>query len=320
MALFTYALNKPMPEACVDGVLTIGNFDGVHVGHQTLLTEAARQASERACLSIAVTFDPHPGQLLRPDRAGPFLTTIEDRLALLQQYVDHVLIVQTSAALLQLSAREFFEQIIVKQLQAKALVEGFNFGFGRGREGTIDVLRNLCTEKSVKLTLMPPREVLGAPVSSSRVRADLLAGNVDIVQQLLARPYRITGRVGTGQRRGATLGFPTANLHEIATLLPGNGVYAVRAMMSPLAPGGRGVGGEGEAWPAAANIGPNPTFGENARKVEVHLIGYSGDLYEQSLSVDFIKKIRDTKPFASVQELIEQIRADVDDVKRILNV
>jgi riboflavin kinase/FMN adenylyltransferase len=307
MAIFTYALNEPMPEACANGVLTIGNFDGVHVGHQALLTEAARQACEQTRASIAVTFDPHPAQLLRPERAGPFLTTIEDRLALLQQYVDHVLVLRTSPALLQLTAREFFEQIIVQQLRAKALVEGFNFGFGRDREGTSDVLRGLCEEKGVGLKLMPPREVLGQAVSSSRVRADLLAGQVEVVQQLLGRPYRITGVVGTGQKRGATLGFPTANLHDIATLLPGNGVYAVRAIH------------EGEAWPAAANVGPNPTFGENARKVEVHLIGFAGQLYDQQLSVDFIKKIRDTKPFGSVQELIAQIQKDIGETKIILN-
>ena len=307
MAIFTYALNTPVPDACRAAVLTIGNFDGVHVGHQALLVEAANQARQRACASIAVTFDPHPSQLLRPDRIQPFLTTIEERTALLQQHgIDHVLILQTSAALLQLSAREFFERIIVQQLQAQALVEGFNFCFGKGREGTIELLRDLCNEKNIALTLMPPCELLGAPVSSSRVRADLLAGDVDSVRQLLGRPYRITGVVGTGQKRGATLGFPTANLHGIATLLPADGVYAVRAIHA------------GKAYPAAANIGPNPTFGENARKVEVHLLGFAGDLYKQSLSVDFIKKIRDTKAFGSAADLIEQIHADIDEVRRII--
>ena len=315
MAIFTNALDTPMRAACQAGVLTIGNFDGVHVGHQSLLAESARQAQTQACASVAVTFDPHPSRLLRPDLAGPLLTTIEDRTSLLQQYVDHVLILQTSSALLQLSARAFFEQIIIGELHAKALVEGFNFGFGRLREGTSEVLRALCNEQGVSLTLMPPREVLGLPVSSSRVRTELLAGAVDVVQHLLGRWHRITGVVGVGQKRGATLGFPTANLHQITTLLPGDGVYAVRAILSPLASGGRGVGGEGEVWPAAANVGPNPTFGENARKVEVHLIGFAGDLYEKSLSIDFVKKIRDTKPFGSVQELVTQIKRDVNDAK-----
>jgi riboflavin kinase/FMN adenylyltransferase len=307
MAIFTYALNAPMPVACRGGVLTIGNFDGVHVGHQALLGEAARQARAQACPSVAVTFDPHPVQLLRPDRLEPLLTSVADRTALLQQYgVDHVLILQTSGALLQLSGHEFFERIIVQEMGARALVEGFNFGFGRGREGTIEVLRKLCTKNNVKLTLLSPHEALGAPVSSSRVRADLLAGAVDVVRELLGRPYRITGVVGTGQKRGATLGYPTANLHEVATLLPGNGVYAVRALH------------EGKAWTAAANLGPNPTFGEDARKIEAHLLGFAGSLYGQRLSLDFFKKIRDTKPFASAEELIGQIQKDVADVSKYI--
>jgi riboflavin kinase / FMN adenylyltransferase len=308
MPTFTYALDAPMPDACRGGVLTIGNFDGVHTGHQALLAEAARQGLAGNPPSVAVTFDPHPALLLRPDRAGPFLTTIADRVALLQQYgIDHVLVLQTSAALLQLTAAEFFEQIIVAQLKAHGLIEGFSFGFGRGREGTTDVLHELCKKYGVGLTLMPPQTLLGQAVSSSRVRAELLAGNVEVVRELLGRPYRITGVVGTGQKRGAALGYPTANLHEIATLLPGNGVYVVRALH------------EGKAWPAAANVGPNPTFGEDARKVEAHLLGFAGSLYGQCLSLHFIKKIRDTKPFASAKELIGQIQNDVVDVRKILN-
>ena len=309
MAIFTYALHAPMPAACIGGVVSIGNFDGVHVGHQALLTEAARQARALAVPCIAVTFDPHPIQLLRPGRVEPFLTTLEDRAALLQQYgASHVLILQTSPALLVLTAREFFEQIIVRQLQAKAIVEGFNFAFGKGRTGTIDVLKTWSAESNIGFTQLPPQEVLGQRVSSSRVRNELLAGAVDVACELLGRPYRITGIVGAGQKRGATLGFPTANLHQIATLVPGNGVYAVRAIHAE------------KVWPAAANVGPNPTFGENARKVEVHLIGFSGELYDRSLTVEFVKKIRDTKPFGSVQELITQIGNDIDVVRKALGV
>ncbi len=322
MGVFTYSLDAPMPAACRGGVLTIGNFDGVHLGHQALLAEAVRQARAHGTMSVAVTFDPHPSQILRPDRTGPFLSTLQDRIGLLQQHgIDHVLILQTTPALLQLDARAFFDRIIIGQFGAKALVEGFNFGFGHNREGTIELLQTWCAEKSVPLTLLPPREVLGQPVSSSRVRSELLLGNVGVVTQLLGLPYRIAGIVGAGAKRGATLGFPTANLHEIATLVPGNGVYAVRTTIPPLAPGGRGVRGEGDVtWPGAANVGPNPTFGENARKVEVHLIGYSGQLYDQLLKVDFVEKIRDTKAFGSAQELVAQIQNDIETTKSVLDV
>lgn len=302
MATFTYALDDAIPEVCRGGALTIGNFDGVHVGHQALLAEAIRQARP----AVAVTFDPHPIQLLRPEAVQPFLTTLAQRAALLHSYgFDHVLILRTSGALLQLGAREFFERIVVNGLNAKALVEGFNFGFGRNREGTIDVLQTICLEKNVQLSLIPPQEVAGQVVSTSRVRGELTTGRVDIARKMLGRPYRIAGVVRTGAKRGATIGFPTANLHDVATLVPGNGVYAVKAMVGS------------QTWPGAANVGSNPTFGENARKIEVHLIGFSRQLYDQSLAVDFLQKIRDTKTFASVDELKEQIHRDVESATAI---
>ncbi|MBI3822444.1 MAG: bifunctional riboflavin kinase/FAD synthetase [Planctomycetes bacterium] len=307
MATFTYALDDAMPDACRGGVLTIGNFDGVHLGHQALLAEAASQARALSCPAIAVTFDPHPSQILRPDRLQPPLSTMDDRTVLLMQYgATHVLILKTTAALLQLTAADFFERIIVGQLNAAALIEGFNFRFGKDRQGTIDVLRAACAGKKIPLTLAPPCEWQGQPVSSSRVRTALLTGSVETVRTLLGRRYRVVGIVGTGQKRGATLGFPTANLTDVATLLPGDGVYAVRAIV------------DDKPWPAAANVGPNPTFGENARKVEVHLIGFVGDLYGKTVAVEFVTKVRDTKRFASVQELVAQIRADVAEARTAL--
>lgn len=305
MATFTWALDAAMPDACRGAVLTIGNFDGVHLGHQALLAEAAGQARAAGWPSIAVTFDPSPVQLLRPEQAGPYLSTVPERIALLQQRVDHVLVLRTSHALLELSAREFFDQIIVGKLGARALVEGFNFGFGKGRQGTPRMLAELCEQAGIRFTLVPPCDVLGQPVSSSRVRGELLAGRVDVVTQLLGRPYRITGIVGTGQKRGVKLGFPTANLHQVETLLPGDGVYAAHALVA------------GKTWPAAVNIGPNPTFGESARKIEAHLIGFAGDIYGKTLSLDFVQKIRATRPFAGVQELVAQINADIEAVNRI---
>jgi riboflavin kinase / FMN adenylyltransferase len=309
MAIFPYALADPMPAACQGGAITIGNFDGVHVGHQSLLQETARQARAANGPAIAVTFDPSPMRILHPDKAGPQLTTIADRAVLLQQYgADHVLILKTSLTLLQLNPREFFDGIIVEQLQAKSIIEGYNFFFGHDREGTVEVLRALCTERALPFTLMPPQAVLGQPVSSSRVRGELLAGHVEVVRQLLGRAYRIVGVVGVGQKRGATLGFPTANLHDVPTLLPGDGVYHVVAAF------------DGATWQGAANVGPNPTFGEHARKVEVHLIGFDDDLYGKTLSVEFVRKIRNTKKFGDGQELTTQIQSDIRNIINGTNV
>jgi riboflavin kinase/FMN adenylyltransferase len=285
----------------VRGVLTLGNFDGVHRGHQALIDETARQARSLGCPAIAATFDPHPLQILRPAAFQPLLTTVEDRANLLREAgAHHVLVLETTPDLLRLSARDFFGQLILDRLQARAIVEGFNFAFGKDRAGTLDMLRCLCGEAGLPLTLVPPHEQLGKPVSSSWVRAEILAGRLDAVFALLGRHHRLTGSVVAGQRRGKTLGFPTANLEGVHTLIPGNGVYAVRAIH------------ERTIWPAAANVGPNPTFGEDARKIEVHLIGFSGDLYGQRLEVEFVEKIRDTRPFGSAAELVAQVRADVE--------
>jgi riboflavin kinase/FMN adenylyltransferase len=307
MTIHHYSLNAAVPPECRGGVLAIGNFDGVHLGHQALLAKTVEQARRLGGPAVAVTLDPHPLQLLRPESFQPLLTTIDDRAELMQGYgASHVLILKTTPALLQLGARAFFDQIVRQRLEARGMVEGYNFAFGRNREGTLDVLRQLCEEASVALTLLDPQAFNGKAVSSSRVRNELLAGAVQGVCELLNRPYRLSGIVGVGQRRGATLGFPTANLEQVQTLVPGNGVYAVRALH------------EGKSWPAAANVGPNPTFGEQARKIEVHLIGFTGDLYGQKLGVEFIEKLRDTKQFAHADELIAQVRGDVSRAKRVL--
>jgi len=301
MAIHTLDWRQAPPADCRGGVVTIGNFDGVHLGHVSLLAEARRLAGTLGGPTLALTFDPHPLQLLQPDRFLPVLTTTEDRARLLQELgADHVVILRTCLDLLQLTPQEFFEQVVQAGLSARALVEGEDFRFGRDRSGEVDTLAQFCAAASVKLSIVPPLQLDGAIVSSSRIRAELERGAVAEADRLLGRPYRLHGRVGSGQKRGQTLGFPTANLDPLFTPAPGNGVYAVRARHGD------------RIWPGAANIGPNPTFGENARKVEVHLIGFSGDLYGQPLAVDFLARLRDTRPFAGVADLKEQLHRDVE--------
>jgi riboflavin kinase/FMN adenylyltransferase len=288
------------------GAVAIGNFDGVHHGHLALLAELRCQAQQNGGPAVAITFDPHPLQLLRPELFQPVLTTVADRAALLEANgADHVLILGTSPELLHLTAREFFDQVIKDRLGARTLVEGPNFGFGRGREGTIETLTAFCQQTGVGLVVVPPLQIEGAVVSSSRVRAALVKGDAISAAKLLGRPYRLRGTVGTGQRRGQRLGFPTANLQEIRTLVPGNGVYAARVLY------------RGGHWPGAVNIGPNPTFGEQSHKVEVHLVGFEGDLVSRELALDFLSRLRDTRPFPSVDQLIEQLHLDVAEAKRL---
>jgi riboflavin kinase/FMN adenylyltransferase len=307
MSLFQLAWDDAPDPTCRGGALTIGNFDGVHRGHRALIEALRRQADALPGPAVALTFDPHPVELLRPGEMPPPLMTLLGRAELLQRDgADHVVILRIDRDFLRLGARAFFDRVIDQGFQARALVEGFNFAFGRGREGNIDTLRGLCYEIGKRLVVLPPLEIDGGPVSSSRIRAALEGGDVREAAALLGRPYALTGSVAVGQERGRTIGFPTANLEGIETLIPGDGVYAVRADAA------------GRAWPGAANVGPNPTFGEHARKVEVHLIGFRGDLYGQPLRVEFVDRLRDTRPFAGVAELVAQLRRDVERAKQIV--
>ena len=300
MALPYLVMHGAVPPICRGGAIAIGNFDGVHLGHQALMAAAREEAAQFGGPAIAVTFDPHPLQLLRPESFQPVLTTLDHRAVCLRRAgADQVIVLRTTPELLQWTSREFFQRLIVKGLEARGVVEGFNFFFGKGREGNLNTLKDYCQQAGLTLQVVAPIELDGKVVSSSRVRDDLLAGKVDLAMALLGRRYQISGIVGTGQRRGQSLGFPTANLERIQTIIPGNGVYAVEAQV------------DGRPWPAAANIGPNPTFGEQERKVEVHLIGFHGDLYGQPLAIAFIAKLRDTRSFAGPADLALQIRLDV---------
>jgi riboflavin kinase/FMN adenylyltransferase len=306
MSVYTIAWNERPPEVACGGALTIGNFDGVHLGHAALVAELRKQAHGLGGPGTVLTFDPHPLKLLRPDLFQPVLTSSGDRARLLHAAgADHVLLVRTTPNLLQLTAEEFYHQIISDRLRAQVIVEGRNFGFGRGRAGNVDTLMRLGEHSGRPVIVVPPVLLDDRPVSSSRVRNSLLEGAVREATRLLNRPYRLSGTVGTGRRRGQTIGFPTANLEKVETLLPADGVYAVRVHLQT------------GSWPGAANIGPNPTFGEQARKVEVHLIGFQGDLVGKVLEVDFLERLRETQTFPSVDHLVEQLRLDVSQAAKI---
>lgn len=306
MATHLLEWRDPVPASCRGGAVAIGNFDGVHLGHAVLLRQLGHQARAAGGPAVALTFDPHPRQLLRPHQSLPLLTTPDDRHELLRAGgVDEVLVLRTTPEMLRLTAEEFFAEVMCGRLAVKVLVEGADFRFGRDREGNVETLARLCRAAGVGLVLEPPFRLGETLVSSSAVRSALARGDAAEAARLLGRPYRLRGVVGGGARRGRTIGFPTANLERAETVVPGNGVYAVRALWRD------------GSWPAAANVGPNPTFGESARKVEVHLIGFEGDLYGEPLAADFVQRLRDTRPFAGVQDLVEQLKADVEQAKRV---
>jgi riboflavin kinase/FMN adenylyltransferase len=292
------------------GAVAVGNFDGVHRGHAALISELAACARSVQGPAVAVTFDPHPIALLAPERLLPRLTTISDRADLLRAAgADEVVVLPTTSRLLALEPRQFLDAVLGEQLAANAVVEGFDFRFGRGRTGSIETLADWCRDRGIPFTTVPPFQTNGETVSSSKVRAALEFGDVAGAANLLGRPYRLRGIVGSGAKRGQSLGFPTANLENPLTLLPRDGVYAVRVRLP-----------DDSIWPAAANIGPNPTFAELARKVEAHLIGFTGDLYAQPLAIDFVARIRDTRKFSSPEELVRQLNADIAAAKAALSV
>ncbi|QDT52978.1 Riboflavin kinase [Caulifigura coniformis] len=295
------------PDAYRGGVVSIGNFDGVHRGHQVMARTVALRARELGVPSVIMTFDPHPTVLLAPDRTPPQLTTIHKRAELLDRCgIDCVIAYPTDRNLLQLEPEEFFQLIIRDELEARALIEGPNFHFGHRRAGTIDTLRTLCSQHNMRLQILDPvADDTGWMVSSTDIRKAIAEGRLPDAADLLGRPYSVSGVVGSGAQRGRHLGFPTANLENITVMLPPDGVYAGRV---ELADGPR---------LAATHIGPNVTFGELAKKVEVHLLDFAGDLYGKVLEVTFLERVRGTQKFDGVDALRRQMELDIARVREI---
>ena len=296
----------PVAQSARGAFLAVGNFDGVHRGHARLIASLRDRAEDAGTLAIALTFDPSPAAVLRPESAPKPLSWIGRKVELLNEAgASEVGVFRTGRWLLGLTAREFFDRVVIGQFAARGMVEGPTFGFGRDRGGDANLLGEWCRAAGMDFEIVSPTEWDGRIISSSRIRAALAEGRVDEAANLLGHPYRVRGRVVKGEGRGATLGFPTANLGDIDTQIPTDGVYAAKAR----------VGGEFAWHRAAVHVGPNATFGATDRTVEVHLIDYAGDLYGREMEVDFTRRLRETRKFAGVDELLAQIGADVDSAR-----
>lgn len=287
------------PDSLRGGAVAIGNFDGVHLGHARLVERLRAMADRMDGPAVIFTFDPPPTRLLRPEAAPEPLTWLERKIEILAELgADAILVYPTNQEFLEIGAREFFDRILRDRLAVRAMVEGPNFFFGHNRSGNVEVLRRFCAEADMPFEVTEPVEVAGQIVSSSRIRSLVAEGNVNEARKMLGHPYRIRGIVVRGAGRGAKLGYPTANLGQIDTLLPAHGIYAARAWVE-------------NAWhPAAVNLGPNPTFDEGETKIEAHLIGFDADIYDKPIEVDFFARLREIKRFSSVEELIEQMKLD----------
>lgn len=298
--------NLHVPLTARRGSIAIGNFDGVHSGHAAMLQCLQRLAVETNSKAVAVTFDPHPITLLRPEFTPPVLTTVHERISLLKkQGVDEVVVLPVTRKLLEMTGEQFFADVIVGLFEARGIVEGPNFRFGKDRHGDVSLLKNLCETSGLQCRIVEPVLESEVMISSSRIRELLCSRAMIQAVELLGHPYRISGMVQRGARRGRTIGFPTANLSEIPTLLPAHGVYAGMTQL------------EDRQYPVAVSIGPNPTFGEHREKIECYVDGYSGNLYESRLDVDLLGEVRPLHAFASVEQLITQIQTDVEACRRI---
>lgn len=296
------------PQAYRGGFVAIGNFDGVHRGHQSMAALLVDRARAAGVPAVVLTFNPPPVEILRPGQVPPRLSTLDQKARLLAECgVDVIIAYPTDHALLNLSPEAFFEQIVLGELDARGLVEGPNFFFGHDRAGDVTRLRELCEAAGRSLDVVSPVRIGDRLVSSSEVRSRIAAGLLSEAVEMLGHPYHLVGTVGRGAGRGRSLGTPTANLEGIATLIPPDGVYA------GVVPWQRGV------YPAAVHIGANTTFGEQERKVEVHLLGFSGNLYGQPLEVGLLERLRETSRFAGAEELRRQLERDLEEVRAIVN-
>jgi len=305
-----YPVDAGMKEIPDTGqVLAIGDFDGVHLGHRSVLAEAARIAADKRLPLAVMTFNPHPREVLGMEGYARYLAPIHDRMRLFEELgVDLAYVTAFDRAFARVSPEHFIDRMLVP-LRIDTVVVGFDFTFGHRGSGTTDTLARLC-EGRIGVSVVPPFYLDGQKVSSTLIRDALAAGEMDKVMRYLGRPYRISGWVVQGDQRGRSIGFPTANLDLTAPyVIPANGVYAVRVSVD-------GVRREG-----VMNIGYKPTFQRESVEptLEVHLLDFSGDLYGRTMKVDLIGYLRPERRFASVEELTAQIRRDIDAARHLLS-
>jgi riboflavin kinase/FMN adenylyltransferase len=296
----------PLPRG---STVTVGSFDGVHLGHEAVLREIARRADAAGRASVLVTFEPHPLEVVNPQAAPPLLTTdVERREILAQLPLDYVLFLRFDRRLAALTPEEFVEQVLIERCHVRELVIGHDHGFGRGRSGDVDTLRRLGAARGFDVDVVEVVDVGEQHVSSSRIRRAVAGGDLATAARMLGRPYQVSGRVGEGERRGRRLGVPTINLTDVPhqKLLPPDGVYAVRVEWR----GGRAGG--------MMNQGPKPTFEDGRRTLEAHLFDFDGDLYGEWVRIEWVERLRDVERFASVEALQQQLDRDRTRARAVL--
>lgn len=293
---------KPEHHGCV---ATIGNFDGVHLGHQAVLGQLAEKAEELKLPLVVVTFEPQPQEYFRPQQSPPRLTRFREKVQALRRYaVDRVLVLRFNQEFSQQSPDAFIQNLLVNGLGVKYLVIGDDFRFGKKRAGDFAMLQTAGYEHGFEVVNMHTFILDGERVSSTRVREALSNGDLNEAEKLLGRTYRMSGRVAHGDKRGRTIGFPTANIYLHRQAIPLRGVFVIQL-----------YGVEGEPVPGVANLGTRPTVDGVRTLLEVHLFNFDRDIYGRHIHVDFLLKLREERRFDSFEKLKEQILLDVEQAK-----
>ena len=295
---------EDIKSAFENAVITIGNFDGVHIGHQALFHEVIERADAINGTSIAMTFEPHPMRVLKQNGHPPLITLYEQKVELIEKSgIDVLIAVPFTHAFAAITAKEYVLDILIKRIGARVIVVGEDYTFGKNREGNIDLLRSYAEALDIQVVVVdwiPISKKSANRISSTRIRTLVTDGKVREAHQLLGRYYQIKGEVVTGRNRGGKLlGFPTANINLHDELCPKTGVYAVTVEL------------RGSIHKGVANIGYSPTFDDHVFTVEVHILDFGEDIYRQDLRVNFIERIRDEVKFSSIAELSDQIHKDV---------
>ncbi len=282
-------------------VLTLGVFDGLHLGHQLIMKTIVERARATGAVPTVITFDPHPRALLHPESAPPLLQTFDQKIEALGVLgIEQTIVIRFDQNFAQIRAEDFLRAVIADRLHAKEVYLGCGFAFGHGREGNIGLLRTVSQSLGFFADEVPELRLRGRRVSSSRIRELLQQGRVNLARRMLGRPYGVEGRVVLGAERGAKLGFPTANLHPQNRVIPRNGVYVTATLI------------DGQWRRSVTNIGTRPTFGSaNESSVETFVMNWSGDLYDDVVRVRFLHRLREEKKFSSIDELKAQIERDV---------
>ncbi|MFH1312269.1 MAG: bifunctional riboflavin kinase/FAD synthetase [Candidatus Eisenbacteria bacterium] len=301
----------PGSRAPKKSVVTIGAFDGIHIGHRRILDEVVMLAKGLGVRGVVVTFDPHPLAILQPDEAPHLLTSLDEKRRLIEEAgMDDLVLLRFSPNLACQSAEWFVKNVLLKKLNMRRLVIGYDFRFGRDRQGDALYLESLGEAEGFGVDAVPPVNFRDHPVSSTRVRTALVRGDVESAARMLGRPYSFKGSVVRGEGRGTGLSYPTANidLGDSSKMIPANGVYAVTTRMGS------------KNRPAVLYIGTRPTFGGRSTTIEAHVMGMEGNLYGKSIEVAFAERLRDETRFENDAELRTAIAGDVSRAKGLLSI